>query len=217
MTGWTNEDIATCVKCNADYASVHDYCPVCSQPQSGKTMYTSIDQVIKDVTSMPSKTRGLATVFKIDEPIVVDIVEQSSRSTDRIIRFTILGQPIPKARPRLGKRGYAYTPTKTKKYESLVKEAALLAISEPFESPVFVSLRFYRKGKVKADVDNLCKAVLDGMNKTAYTDDKQVRELFADVQYSDKEPRVDVTICSVDDVEISFDFKSFLGFDLERE
>lgn len=210
MTEWTDTDVTKCIDCGEHYTSNHDYCTACGYPQDVSSAY-------KDSTSQTPKTRGLATVFKVDEPIAIDIVEQSSRSSDRIIRFTILGQPIPKARPRLGKRGYAYTPTKTKKYEAIVKEAALLAISEPFESPVFVSLRFYRKGKVKADVDNLCKAVLDGMNKTAYTDDKLVRELFADVHYSDKEPRVDVTICSVDDVEVSFDFKEILGFDLERE
>ena len=37
------------------------------------------------------------------------------------MRFEILGKPVAKARPRLNKFGYTYTPEKTVNYENLVR------------------------------------------------------------------------------------------------
>lgn len=114
----------------------------------------------------------------------------------RIIRFTIHGQPRPKQRPRMGK-GYAYTPKATKQYEALVQSASSLSISKPFTEPIFVHIAFYRQKGYKTDVDNLAKAVLDGMEKIAYKNDNLVRKLFVELEYYSDKPRTEVTITDV--------------------
>lgn len=114
----------------------------------------------------------------------------------RLVRFTIHGQPLPKARPRLSRRR-AYTPKKTKDYERLVKQVSGLAISEQFVGDVFVHIVFYRRTKHRVDIDNLAKAVLDGMNEVAYKDDSQIKKLFLELEYDKKKPRSEITICNV--------------------
>jgi len=108
--------------------------------------------------------------------------------------FTIPGGPVPKGRPRLGK-GHVYTPKKTKDYEQKVAALCLMARRKaklkPFEGPVEVAVmvlpfavqvtvREMDEGEVtRTDLDNVCKAALDGMNGVAYKDDRQVLHLEA--------------------------------------
>lgn len=42
--------------------------------------------------------------------------------------FTIYGKAVAKARPRVTKSGYAYTPKTTKEFEAKVKEAYLCSL-----------------------------------------------------------------------------------------
>ena len=102
------------------------------------------------------------------------------------LEFTVDGQPVPKGRPRLSTRsGFAraYTPAKTVAYERKVASAAKEAMAgrEPTGLPVAVSIRLgfqvpaswtkARKAQAlegrtypgRIDVDNVAKAVLDGM------------------------------------------------------
>lgn len=48
----------------------------------------------------------------------------------------------------------------------------------------------------KPDLDNIVKIVMDGLNKTAYSDDKQVVILTAGKKYSD-EPHVTVEVLAL--------------------
>lgn len=190
MTEWQLEDVTICDKHAVDVAYINngDGCPHCSE---------------NEMATM----RGLASAAVFDEPIqTIEPMDIVTRTSGSIYRFTIEGQPIPKARPRLGKKGYAYTPKKTKNYEALVKKSAMLAIPEPLQGDLFVHIDFYRKGKVKADIDNMVKAILDGLNKVAYADDKQVRQLFASVEYEHNKPCADVIICDVDLVKLAIQF-----------
>jgi Holliday junction resolvase RusA-like endonuclease len=57
-----------------------------------------------------------------------------------------------------------------------------------------VALVFYFKNRVRGDVDNCCKAILDGMNEIAYLDDKQVHHLTALVLYDKERPRIEVRV-----------------------
>jgi Holliday junction resolvase RusA-like endonuclease len=69
-------------------------------------------------------------------------------------------------------------------WEKVVKEEALLHFVVPFNGPVAVSLAFFLKRpksrrkdnfvETTPDIDNLEKAVLDGLNGVAYLDDKFV-------------------------------------------
>lgn len=87
--------------------------------------------------------------------------------------FTIPGQPVPKARPRLGKHGNVYTPRETREYERLVGWTAKASGMRPIEGPVRVRVWVYGK-KGRKDADNCLKSVLDGLNGVAYRDDSQV-------------------------------------------
>lgn len=118
------------------------------------------------------------------------------RSNVSELRFFVSGRCVPKGRPRAVARGRfvrMYTPKTTVNWEAAVRAAALAAIREHPDYPlrgavivdlifsVFASRQRYRKNPlfdVAPDVDNLAKAVLDGMNEIVYRDDGQVVRLF---------------------------------------
>lgn len=107
--------------------------------------------------------------------------------------FVILGTPIPKARPRVY-RGRAVTPPRTLHYEALVKLAAKAARVRPTDARVAISLAFFQPTLRRCDLDNLAKAVLDGLNGVAYLDDSQVDELHVYRELDRDNPRCLVTI-----------------------
>lgn len=127
--------------------------------------------------------------------------------------FFIQGQPIHKARPRFAKNAYgqtrAYTPQETKDWERTVGWAArqqVLALSSsgqtvalPFSSRVICAMTFYMPKpksyakKVvwmtkKPDLDNLSKAVLDGLEKAGFIqNDGLVTDLVLSKRYAEVE------------------------------
>lgn len=110
---------------------------------------------------------------------------------------TIWLKPRVKQRPRLGKRGKAFTPAETKRYE----EAVRTAYDGPlFEGPVSVSIVYDKSSttvtitpdnvdrvKFQGDIDNYVKATLDGLNGAAWYDDGQITNLK--VRYARKTTR----------------------------
>lgn len=102
-------------------------------------------------------------------------------------------QPLPKQRPRLSS-GHAYTPRKTVHYERLIAWHATFAVSEPLTGDLYLSMQFYRKGKKRADVDNLSKAIMDALNGIAWIDDRQIVGLHALVEYGAKRPGVTIEV-----------------------
>ena len=124
------------------------------------------------------------------------------------ISFTVMGQPVPKARPRTVRKGgrtWSYTPKKVTKWEDVVREEATKFFDEPFNGPVALMLAFFLKRPksrrkenyvvTTPDLDNLEKAFLDGLNEVAYMDDKQVVVKNAVKRYIvSGEPRVEVTV-----------------------
>lgn len=100
------------------------------------------------------------------------------------LEFTVDGNPIGKARPRVTKRA-TYTPATTTRYEDLVRYAALNNLKEDFEEnePLSVEViaffevpKSYSRNKKtdclagwelptkKPDADNIGKIIMDGMN-----------------------------------------------------
>lgn len=129
------------------------------------------------------------------------------------VSFTIDGEPVGKARPRMNTRtGRAYTPDKTRIYEEYTKILYRSKVKHYFEGYVRLTIKaFYgiarsdskkiKEQKVnntlrpskKPDIDNVIKLIADSLNEIAYKDDTQIVEIEAMKYYSDN-PRVEVTI-----------------------
>ena len=124
-----------------------------------------------------------------------------------MVTYMVEGNPVGKGRPRFAKRGKfvsTYTPTKTRDYESIIKDAAKQAMgnSAPLETPVTVAIYItvpiptsYSKKRTEAclngserpikkpDIDNIAKCFLDAMNEIVYLDDTQVLTLHVTKVY----------------------------------
>ena len=110
-------------------------------------------------------------------------------------------RPTVKARPRVTKKGYAYTPKKTLEAEDIVSAAWAEQVGEIFSGPGEVTIRYsptetiltvmespHDAGVLKGDLDNYVKLTLDALNKVAWEDDKQVVRISAvKVDHDDKD------------------------------
>jgi len=103
-------------------------------------------------------------------------------------------KPKVKQRPRMTRRGFAYTPAATKLYESQVAGAyrgnpnaeffeneqlsvKIILDKSGFELNI-EELDSWEPTKQRGDIDNLAKSILDALNGVAYTDDAQIRILY---------------------------------------
>lgn len=99
-------------------------------------------------------------------------------------------KPRSKQRPRSTRSGHTYTPKETREYEKLISE--LYAGVAFTDGPLEVELIFDKDKteitikelkpsknppKLRGDIDNYAKAILDALNGVAYTDDKQIISL----------------------------------------
>lgn len=110
------------------------------------------------------------------------------------MKFILLGEPVPKGRPRLNKRtGTIYTPPETKAYEDSIAMMAMTQREKYGSSPIKVTAMFFT-AKKKIDGDNCLKAVLDGLTKSGtFDDDSQVVEGHY-VKIRSANPRVEVVV-----------------------
>ena len=130
-------------------------------------------------------------------------------------QFIIPGQPQGKQRPRHAKTGAVYTPTETKAYERKVNwlwwqtkgetlhGAVRLDVTAFYEIPKSATKSAQEAMKdgtrvpaKKPDIDNVLKIIMDGLNKAAYDDDRQVVEVSGRKRYAE-DPRVEVTITEI--------------------
>lgn len=108
----------------------------------------------------------------------------------RALAFTVLGQPVPAERPRImNRRGaggrmvpVALTPQRTLDAEARVASAFREAHPGhvPLAQPILLQVAFQRETRVWADLDNLLKVVMDGLNGVAWTDDRWVERIHAE-------------------------------------
>jgi len=104
----------------------------------------------------------------------------------------IEGRPTPKGRPRLGRRGRVFTPVKTLEAEANINGAWVMSDGPIFEGPVQMRIVFSSTetevtvldydgtpSKLRGDVDNYIKTLMDGLNGVAWADDKQVHYVEA--------------------------------------
>jgi len=151
-----------------------------------------------------------------------DLIRQDYKKPGDAITFSVYGQPVAKARARAFVRnGHIshYTPDKTARYESLVAlTAAHMMQGIPLiQSPIKLTIQAFlaipqswsQTKQIKAasglftpttrpDLDNIVKAVKDGLNRVAWHDDAQVVVCHASKHYG-IQPRVDITILPIDE------------------
>jgi len=137
------------------------------------------------------------------------------------VKFTVMGTPVAKGRPKFARRGNfvkTYTPSKTVNYETLVKLSFIQAVGtefRPYDQAICVRVNahfarpkgHFGTGKnegvlkesapehmlVKPDADNVIKAVIDALNGIAFTDDKLIVHIHGSKAYSER-PRCEIEI-----------------------
>ena len=113
-----------------------------------------------------------------------------------MISFTIPGKPQAKQRARFNRRsGSAYTPRETFAFEDTVRVIASQHFPQPMDGAVKLTVlatfeipkswskkkaadHLWRHHTQKPDLDNVLKAIKDGLNRIAYHDDGQVAEVI---------------------------------------
>lgn len=136
------------------------------------------------------------------------------------VKFTILGEPKGKGRPRFCRNTrHAITPKDTVNYETLVHMEYVAQCEEfrfPDDAMLDMRIRAYYSipksaskkkraamimGEIrptkKPDMDNVVKIIADSLNQVAYRDDTQIVDCQCRKFYSDN-PRVEVMIKTVE-------------------
>lgn len=112
-----------------------------------------------------------------------------------MITIEIPGKPFAKQRPRFSRKsGRAFTPAATVSFESTVGTLAAQHIKQPLTGPIRITIRAtfeppqsWSKKKTaehlnrphvqRPDLDNIGKAICDGLNRIAFADDSQIAEM----------------------------------------
>ena len=137
-----------------------------------------------------------------------------------MIEFTVEGKPTAKGRPRFARRGKfvsTYTPKQTKEYETVIAEAATIAMmgKKPLSGAIEaffvinlgIPLSFTKKQRTEAlcgflrptkkpDWDNYGKLFSDAMNGIVYEDDNQIVKCTVEKHYAES-PCVKITVKSI--------------------
>lgn len=139
------------------------------------------------------------------------------------VKFTVLGEPQGKGRPKFSRRGNfvkTYTPDKTVLYENLIcieyqrqcsgqrfpdKEPLAMKITAYYTIPASASKKrqqFMEAGRIrptkKPDMDNIIKVVADALNKVAYRDDTDIVRISLEKFY-DRQPRIEIEIKTMEE------------------
>jgi len=131
-----------------------------------------------------------------------------------VVSLIVHGPPRGKGRPRFTRTGRVFTDAKTAEYEGRVKRAGIDAMAgrEPLLEPCWVKVTAYlpvakslpKKERARRfsgerrpcqlpDLDNIAKAVLDGLNGVVFLDDRQVCAIASQKFYGEP-PRVEVSV-----------------------
>lgn len=105
-------------------------------------------------------------------------------------------EPVAKGRPRFTRSGFAFTPSKTRYAEKLLKDKLKIKFQEdPFDTAIRVSVFFgitkpksinRKYPSVKPDVDNYAKIILDSANGVLWLDDSLICSLRAEKRYAEQ-------------------------------
>lgn len=131
------------------------------------------------------------------------------------ISFKVEVAPVAKGRPKFTKRGFAYTPNKTRTFESVVEMSARHAMKgkKLLSGALILTLAFYLpipkswskakqeqavngevKPTVRPDLDNYVKAIMDSMNRAVYADDCQITDFGPTKKRYSRQPHIEITV-----------------------
>lgn len=97
-----------------------------------------------------------------------------------MIRFTVPGRPVPAARMTHKGKFVSKQAERYLNYKNKVGWIARQNRVKRFEGAVCVELYLYLHGGRQGDADNYGKAILDGLNGIAWTDDENVKRLIVE-------------------------------------
>ena len=136
------------------------------------------------------------------------------------IKFDVSGKVQGKARPRFS-NGHTYTPPTTRAYERKIQRAFKAAGGTMLRGPLHVDYEAVygvqksasKREKMrrlngdelaiqKPDVDNVCKVLMDALNKVAYEDDACIVSVRAIKGRYEEEPRLIVRVREMETHEI---------------
>jgi Holliday junction resolvase RusA-like endonuclease len=133
------------------------------------------------------------------------------------ITVVVSGEPVAKGRPRMTRRGFAYTPAATRKFEAHGRLAAQQVmdgrppIAGPVRAEIWVDLPVpaswsakrqaaalagYIRPTSRPDTDNYVKAALDAINGIVVSDDCLAVELAAEKRYA-RVPQLRIVVTPV--------------------
>lgn len=112
----------------------------------------------------------------------------------KILEFTVPGRPVPAVRMTQRSKWADPRAQKYLAYKDTVGWAAKAAgCRQQFEGPVCVEIDLFLHGGQFGDVDNYAKSILDGLNRVAWDDDRQVVELHV-YRHKGKPQRAEVRV-----------------------
>lgn len=116
-----------------------------------------------------------------------------------LYRLIVKGVPVVQQRPRKGKWGNFYDPSK-KERDALslgLTYARVTAKMPIIEGPLHLYVYFYGCGG-RCDLDNLIKALSDSANKVLWNDDRQITQIHAFMERKSDDPRTEIEIAPVE-------------------
>ena len=115
--------------------------------------------------------------------------------TRQFVAFTVPGQPVPKARARVY-TGRAVTPERTARYEAEIGWRARAAMRgrRPTTARLAVVVDLYGERAPTCDVDNVAKALLDGMGGIVFVNDRQVDDLHVRRHLDTPDARAEIVV-----------------------
>jgi Holliday junction resolvase RusA-like endonuclease len=130
---------------------------------------------------------------------------ETATASQAPVTVVVSGEPTAKGRPRATRRGFVYTPAKTRRYEAHARLAAQFAMGNrpPIEAPVRLELlvelpipsswSMRRRAAAvtgdivptsRPDVDNFLKAIFDAITNIVVVDDAQIVDVCATKKFS---------------------------------
>jgi len=130
-------------------------------------------------------------------PDLADTLEFQLRAVGERHTFFVSGQPVPKQSFRKTKTG-GYTDPKVTAWEYTVGYKAKEIIKDPLKGNVSVKMFFYLADNRVVDLDNLSKAVLDGLKGIAFGDDCKVTRLLLTKSVCKDNPGVLIALTEIE-------------------